>query len=97
MRFIGDKRGKYDGHNVSAEMRILCVAHDADDGVAGAGILNLRIVLPGVSDVQADRFGVICPNWRLITQVDCLHEMRPMAFLDPRAFVGTNVETNRLF
>jgi hypothetical protein len=36
------------------------------------------------------RFGVICPNWRLITQVDCLHEMRPMAFLDPSAFVGTN-------
>jgi len=35
---------------------------------------------------ECKRFGVICPNWRLITQVDCLNGMRTVAFLDASAF-----------
>ena len=27
---------------------------------------------------------VVCPKWRLFTQVDYRHEMRPMAFLEGR-------------
>jgi len=39
---------------------------------------------------ECKRFGVICPNWRLITQLDCLNGMRTVAFLDASAFTGTN-------
>src|SRR6266436_8794891 len=36
------------------------------------------------------RFGGHCPRWGRFAQADCRHEMRPMTFLDPGAFVGTN-------
>ena len=36
------------------------------------------------------RFGGHCPRWGRFAQADCRHEMRPMTFLDPGAFLGTN-------
>src|SRR6267143_768473 len=36
------------------------------------------------------RFGGHCPRWGRFAQGDCRHEMRPMTFLDPGAFPGTN-------
>ena len=36
------------------------------------------------------RFGSHCPRWGRFAQADCRHEMRPMTFLDPGAFVGTD-------
>src|SRR5260370_19328225 len=36
------------------------------------------------------RFGGHCPRWGRFAQGDCRHEMRPMTFLDPGAFPGSN-------
>src|SRR6266702_7339825 len=36
------------------------------------------------------RFGGHCPRWGRFAQADCRHEMRPMTFLDPGAFTGTD-------
>src|SRR3982074_2102242 len=33
----------------------------------------------------------ICPQWRLFARVDRRLEMRPMAFLDPGAFLGIDL------
>jgi hypothetical protein len=33
-----------------------------------------------------------CPRWRLYDQVDFRREMRPIAFVEPEAFLGTNPE-----
>jgi hypothetical protein len=36
------------------------------------------------------RFGGHCPRWGRFAQADCRHEMRPMTFLDPGSFIGTD-------
>ncbi len=38
------------------------------------------------------RFGGHCPRWGRFAQADCRHEIRPMTFLDPGAFIRTNPE-----
>ena len=37
------------------------------------------------------RFGGHCPRWGRFAQADCRHEMRPMTFLDPGAFIVIDV------
>jgi hypothetical protein len=41
------------------------------------------------------RFGGHCPRWGRFAQADCRHEMRPMTFLDPGAFIVTDVVKRR--
>jgi len=36
------------------------------------------------------RFGGHCPRWGRFAQADCRFEMRPMTFLGPGAFTGTD-------
>lgn len=40
---------------------------------------------------QIEGANLTSTTWRLFAQVDCRREMRPTAFLDPRAFLGTDL------
>jgi hypothetical protein len=51
MRAAAYKRQTYDGRGGFAQLGVLCVAHDADDGIATSGIWNVIAVGVAVSQM----------------------------------------------
>ena len=61
-------------------------------------VLRSADVLPGVGNTQIEAlefhqwtYEFTCPEWRLFAQVDSRSELRPLAFLDPAPFSGTDL------